>query len=165
MTIMASLHTKIFVRATWPSMKSISRRPCVSYHVHKFSILSSQPSRRFCHPPQALDPAYDSDAHDFYQYTSGRWLWNEEEQLRERYRRFNVLELQNAAVKAVGSRSCTNIAKIGEGNFNKVFKLTMDNQSVVIARIPHPNAGPPTVTTASEVATMDFVCKYRCVVW
>lgn len=54
-------------------------------------------------------------------------------------------------------RSCTNISKIGEGNFNKVFKLIMDDQSVVIARIPHPNAGPPTVTTASEVAVMDFV--------
>ncbi|KAH8726640.1 kinase-like domain-containing protein [Phaeosphaeriaceae sp. PMI808] len=106
--------------------------------------------------PQSTDPAYDNDKHEFFRYTSGRWLWNEEEQLRERHRRFNVLELQKAAVNAVGSRSCTEISKIGEGNFNKVFKLTMDDQSVVIARIPHPNAGPPTVTTASEVATMDF---------
>jgi len=33
----------------------------------------------------------------------------------------------------------------------------MDNGSVVIARIPCPNAGPLFKTTASEVATMDFV--------
>ncbi|KAF2235720.1 hypothetical protein EV356DRAFT_522818 [Viridothelium virens] len=32
----------------------------------------------------------------------------------------------------------------------------MDDGSIVIARIPNPNAGPPFKTTASEVATMDF---------
>ncbi|KAF2851214.1 hypothetical protein T440DRAFT_395295 [Plenodomus tracheiphilus IPT5] len=32
----------------------------------------------------------------------------------------------------------------------------MDNDSVVMARIPNPNAGPPFMTTASEVATMEF---------
>ncbi|KAH7381551.1 kinase-like domain-containing protein [Pyrenochaeta sp. MPI-SDFR-AT-0127] len=123
---------------------------------YKFSALSSQLSRGLSHLPHAMETAYDNDRHEFFRYTSGRWLWNEQEQLRERYRQFNVLELQNAAVNAVGLRSCTKISKIGEGNFNKVFKLTMDDQSVVIARIPHPNAGPPAVTTASEVATMDF---------
>jgi len=38
-----------------------------------------------------------------------------------------------------------------------VFRLVMDNGSVVIARIPNPNSGPAYKTTASEVATMDFV--------
>ncbi|PGH27720.1 hypothetical protein AJ80_00507 [Polytolypa hystricis UAMH7299] len=46
--------------------------------------------------------------------------------------------------------------KIGEGNYNKVFRLQMDDGAVAIARIPHPNAGPPRYTTASEVATMEF---------
>ncbi|KAF1840944.1 uncharacterized protein K460DRAFT_347404 [Cucurbitaria berberidis CBS 394.84] len=32
----------------------------------------------------------------------------------------------------------------------------MDDDNIVIARIPNPNAGPPFKTTASEVATMDF---------
>ncbi|KAH8719343.1 kinase-like domain-containing protein [Phaeosphaeriaceae sp. PMI808] len=32
----------------------------------------------------------------------------------------------------------------------------MDDGTIVIARIPNPNAGPPFKTTASEVATMDF---------
>ncbi|KAH7406540.1 kinase-like domain-containing protein [Phaeosphaeria sp. MPI-PUGE-AT-0046c] len=32
----------------------------------------------------------------------------------------------------------------------------MDNGTIVIARIPNPNAGPPFKTTASEVATMEF---------
>jgi len=127
---------------------------------YKLSVLSSQLSRGFSHFPQAMKSAYENDKHDFSRYTSGRWLWDEEEQLRQRYRRFNVLELQNAAANAIGLRNCTKISKIGEGNFNKVFKLTMDDESVVIARIPHPNAGPPIITTASEVATMDFVWKF-----
>lgn len=49
------------------------------------------------------------------------------------------------------------MTKLAEGGFNKVFRLVMDNGSVAIARIPNPNAGPAFKTTASEVATMDFV--------
>ncbi|KAH7386943.1 kinase-like domain-containing protein [Phaeosphaeria sp. MPI-PUGE-AT-0046c] len=123
---------------------------------HKLSIVSSQLSRGFSHLPKAMGSAYENDGHEFFRYTSGRWLWDEEAQLRARYRRFNVLELQNAAINVLGARNCSKMSKIGEGNFNKIFKLTMDDQSVIIARIPHPNAGPPTVTTASEVATIDF---------
>lgn len=50
------------------------------------------------------------------------------------------------------------MTKLAEGYFNKTFWLIMDNGSVAIARIPHPIiAGPKYHTTASEVATMDFV--------
>jgi hypothetical protein len=49
------------------------------------------------------------------------------------------------------------MVKLAEGNFNKIFKLSMDNGLNVIARIPHPIAGPKYYTTASEVATMEFV--------
>lgn len=98
-----------------------------------------------------------SKPHDYFHYTSGRWLWGEEEQLRERYRAFNVAELQKVAVDVAGSQKCLSMRKIGEGNFNKVFRLQMDDGTVLMARIPHPNSGPPKYTTASEVATMDFV--------
>lgn len=47
--------------------------------------------------------------------------------------------------------------KISEGQYNKVFQLTMDDGREVIAKLPNPNAGRPYFTTASEVATMDFV--------
>ncbi|KAI1940371.1 hypothetical protein LOZ66_001963 [Ophidiomyces ophidiicola] len=46
---------------------------------------------------------------------------------------------------------------MAEGGFNKVFLLTMENGNEVVARIPTPIAGPPFYTTASEVATMDFL--------
>lgn len=31
---------------------------------------------------------------DFFRYTSGRWIWDERQQLRERYREFDILEVQ-----------------------------------------------------------------------
>ncbi|GAB7355411.1 hypothetical protein MBLNU459_g5928t1 [Dothideomycetes sp. NU459] len=93
---------------------------------------------------------------EFFRYTSGRWLWDEEEQLRDRYKRFNVEGLKSVAAASVGAKACVSITKLAEGGSNKVFRLVMDDSSVVIARIPTPNAGPPFKTTASEVATMDF---------
>ena len=47
--------------------------------------------------------------------------------------------------------------KISEGQYNKVFQLTMGNELEIVARLANPNAGRPHFTTASEVATMDFV--------
>lgn len=75
----------------------------------------------------------------------------------ERYVRFNVPEFMRTAARAVGRETCVSIIKITEGGFNKIFLLIMDDGYEVIARIPTPIAGPPHHTTASEVATMDFL--------
>ena len=83
--------------------------------------------------------------------------WDEQSQLRERFLIFNVPELQRIAAESVGAQSCVSIVKLAEGGYNKVFRLVMNNGYVAIARIPNPNAGPAHKTTASEVATMDFV--------
>ncbi|KAK2763871.1 Phosphotransferase enzyme [Arachnomyces sp. PD_36] len=97
-----------------------------------------------------------SQYEDFFRYTSGRWVWDEEQQLRDRYKVFNVSELQRAAAKVVDSDRCVSMVKLAEGGYNKVFRLVMNDEKVVLARIPNPNAGPPFYTTASEVATMEF---------
>jgi hypothetical protein len=94
----------------------------------------------------------------FYRYTSGRFLFGEPQQLEERYKKFNVSALKDVAAKAL-SAECTNIIKLNEGSFNKVFLLAFNDGQEAIARIPHPNAGPPHFTTASEVATMDYLYK------
>jgi hypothetical protein len=61
--------------------------------------------------------------------------------------------------EATGSdASCVEITKLPEGNFNKTFLATMQDGRKLIARLPNPNAGRPHYTTASEVATMDYVC-------
>jgi hypothetical protein len=102
-------------------------------------------------------PSHLQDAtNPLFCYTSGRWLWNEHEQLTSRYRRFDVPCLQKAACQAVGANKCVSFEKIGEGNYNKAYRLEMDDGQKVIAKVPHPNAGPRMLTTASEVATMDF---------
>lgn len=98
-----------------------------------------------------------SEHEDFFRYTSGRWVWDEEQQLRDRYKAFNIRELQNIAAEAVGSRCCVAMTKLTEGEFNEVFRLRMDDSKTVIARIPNPNTGPTFYTIASEVATMDLV--------
>ncbi|KAM5470689.1 Phosphotransferase enzyme [Microsporum audouinii] len=95
--------------------------------------------------------------HDkFFRYTSGRWVWDEEKQLKDRFAPFNVMELQRIAAGSIGANKCISMMKLAEGSYNKTFYLIMDNGSTVIARIPHPIAGPKYYTTASEVATMDF---------
>lgn len=103
----------------------------------------------------------DSDYEDFFRYTSGRWLWDEERQLRDRYRRFNVRKLQEISANSIGSEKCVSMIKVAEGGYNKIFRLIMDDGKVAIARIPNPNAGPKFYTTASEVATMEFVSPKR----
>ncbi|PYI02398.1 phosphotransferase enzyme family protein [Aspergillus sclerotiicarbonarius CBS 121057] len=101
------------------------------------------------------DSKHDLEA--LNRFTSGRWLWNERQQLSCRYVKFDLSTLLQLAASAIGSRSCTQVLKISEGQYNKVFQLTMDDGREVIAKLPNPNAGRPHFTTASEVATMDFL--------
>ncbi|KAL4965592.1 kinase-like domain-containing protein [Aspergillus stella-maris] len=78
-------------------------------------------------------------------------------QLQERYREFDIAGLQRVAMEASSAGPCVRMEKLGEGTYNKAFKLTMANDKMLVARIPSLNAGPDFLTTASEVATTDFV--------
>ena len=95
---------------------------------------------------------------DYYRFTRGRFVYNEKHEMSQRYVRFNVHELARVAAEAVGSRSCIGIEKYPDGMYNKALLLTMEDGAQVVAKIPNPNAGRPHDTTASEVATMEFVC-------
>jgi hypothetical protein len=55
------------------------------------------------------------------------------------------------------------MVKCIEGQFNKAFVMTMDNGVEVLAKIPNRNAGSAFYTTASEVATRNFVSGVSCV--
>ncbi|KAI9681332.1 MAG: hypothetical protein M1817_002615 [Caeruleum heppii] len=93
---------------------------------------------------------------DLFRYTSGRWLYNEPEQLTKRYVEFDVPALKATAGRVVGS-TCVALTKLPEGLYNKTFALKMADGRELIARIPNPNAGCPCFTTSSEVATLDFL--------
>jgi hypothetical protein len=95
-------------------------------------------------------------SHDLFNYTRGRFVCNEEHEMSQRHVRFNVNELARCAADAVGAKTCVEIAKYPDGMYNKSMLLTMDDGSRVVAKVPNPNAGRPHLTTASEIATMDF---------
>jgi hypothetical protein len=120
-------------------------------------IAKSQYTRSLHTSKTGLRSTSHSLTDDFlFCYTSGRWLWNERTQLAARYHRFDIPSLQQAACQAVGAKKCLTLEKIGEGNYNKAYRLVMDDGQKVVAKIPHTNAGPQVFTTASEVATMEF---------
>ena len=98
--------------------------------------------------------------------------------LEERYRRFDVGSLIAGATGVIGlvGIECkfdnylksgifyfltvfagTKLRKCLEGQYNKAYVLTMNNGDELVARLPNPNAGPKFYTTASEIATRDFV--------
>ncbi|KLO09777.1 hypothetical protein SCHPADRAFT_808487, partial [Schizopora paradoxa] len=97
------------------------------------------------------------DDHEFFRYTSARWLRNDNFERQNRYVRFDVNALCDIAATACGAEECTEIKKLDEGGFNRAFLLRFDNDKEAVARIPFPISGPPHLLTASEVATLDFV--------
>ncbi|KZF26474.1 kinase-like protein [Xylona heveae TC161] len=98
-------------------------------------------------------------AQDLFSYTSGRFLFNEDLRLRERYVEFNPDALLREAEKHLGSDHgrAARITKYAEGGFNRVFLLTMDDGYEVIVKIPYRIAGPKYYATASEAATLQYL--------
>ncbi|KAL4911212.1 hypothetical protein BDW74DRAFT_164783 [Aspergillus multicolor] len=77
-----------------------------------------------------------------FNYTSGRWLYNDALRHDERRRVFNVHELKRLAASSIGQ---------------KEEDVTMRNSFRFVARIPYPVTQPKSLVIASEVATMDYL--------
>ena len=107
-------------------------------------------------PPSPLSSLAVEADHSYFNYTGGRWLYNEKEQLAVRHTPFDVNALKDAVHDATGGGIVIDMDK-KEGVFNKSFICTLSDGRKVTARIKNPVAGPVHLTTASEVATMDFV--------
>ena len=110
------------------------------------------------HPISRLYRRDDLYNEDYFHFTRGRFVANENYEMSQRYIPFHLDELARLAAKAVGSKFCVSIEKCPDGLYNKALLLTMDDGTQAIAKIPNPNAGQSHLTTASEVATMEFVC-------
>lgn len=112
------------------------------------------------HPPRVIRaPSLDASLDEnLFRYTSGRWLYNESEQMAQRYVKFDVDALHRAIFNICGS-PVVGMEK-REGLFNKSFMITLADGQHVTARIKNPIAGPKHLMTASEVATMDYVRNY-----
>jgi aminoglycoside phosphotransferase (APT) family kinase protein len=92
-----------------------------------------------------------------FNYTSGRWIYNEKQQLEARRIDFSVPALTQAATETLGVSNVFDISKLPEGLFNRAFLLSHTEGAEVIARLPTSLAGPEYYTTASEVATLRLV--------
>ena len=108
-------------------------------------------------PTSMRSESSTSQNNNFFEYTSGRWIRDETQQMLRRYRQFNVEALKKVNAEACGAQTVVGIEKIAEGSYNKIFNIKVDNGKKVIARIPTPLAGPDHLVTASEVATMDYI--------
>lgn len=99
----------------------------------------------------------------FFRYTRGRFVSNESHEMAMRHAKFDMNALAKCAAESVGSTlaECVRIDKFPDGNFNKTFLFTMQNGTQVVGKVSNPNAGRAQYTTASEVATMDFVSHLR----
>ncbi|KAJ5587784.1 uncharacterized protein N7459_003549 [Penicillium hispanicum] len=105
----------------------------------------------------STNPKQPNPSDDPHRYTGGRWLHRDEVQRTSREVDFDFSALCDRVISL--SPGATNVIKYEkrEGGFNRVFILTMDTGSCVVARIPMPIAGPPRLTTNSEVATMTYL--------
>lgn len=93
---------------------------------------------------------------DPYSYTSGRWLRQDALERDSRFVRFDFDALRRKVIALCPGASSISSYDKKEGGFNRVFIFHTDNAKRVVARLPFPLAGPPGLTTNSEVATIQF---------
>ncbi|KAK6815343.1 hypothetical protein RU639_008689 [Aspergillus parasiticus] len=144
---------RAFPGATFKNVPNAAPRPGLSLG---YSLIKCY-SHADRHPMHQTLSDVKDDLDALSRFTLGRWLWREQEQLACRYVKFELQELLDIAASVVGAQSCTRVRKASEGQYNKVLFLTMANGCEIIAKLPNPNAGRPHFTTASEIATMDFL--------
>lgn len=84
-------------------------------------------------------------------------MQNEAEQTIAHRVAYDLDALTTVAAHAAGSKACIRVDALPGGMHNKVLLLTMDDGRQVIAKLPYPVAGQRHFTTASEVATMDWL--------
>ncbi|KAJ6136808.1 hypothetical protein N7497_012361 [Penicillium chrysogenum] len=96
---------------------------------------------------------------DLFEYTSGRFLFNEELRRTERRIQFDVDALARAVCHSVGRHvsGVASITKLAEGGFNRVLQVTFDDGYAVLARLPYKTTVPKHHAVASEAATLTLL--------
>jgi hypothetical protein len=131
------------------SRQRAQQQQIVSAVVHNPQCCSSS-----CQCPNTYT---DLDPHT---YTGGRWLSHDKLERDSRYITFDFDALCRRVVELCpGAVSIATYDK-KEGGFNRVFIFTTDTAKRVVARLPFAFAGPPRLTTNSEVATIKY-CKFQ----
>ncbi|EME39385.1 hypothetical protein DOTSEDRAFT_91755 [Dothistroma septosporum NZE10] len=82
-------------------------------------------------------PSWAFSAH-LHEYTSGRFLFNEQQRLQERRQAFNVHELANVICGAISRpvEDLSSLEKFAEGGFNRILQATFNDGREILARLP-----------------------------
>ncbi|KAH8732087.1 kinase-like domain-containing protein [Phaeosphaeriaceae sp. PMI808] len=148
-----------------PSQIMIARATLFRRSLHSLLVQSksiSRTSRSFLSTSalSQVDSRDNKDRnHQLFEYTSGRWIYNENLRLAERRLVFDVDELKKAAAGSINKpeSDVVNFQKLAEGGFNRIFEVSMRDGTSVLARLPYSSTLPRRLAVASEVATMEFV--------
>lgn len=135
-----------------------TRAAAVRLHLARMisSTSTMKPNRRHLEIAATRQRDWNTQS-DLFTYDRQRFLCNEKSELACRRASFDMKSLAEVAAKASSAERCINIVKCPEGMNNKVFIMTMDNGTQVVAKVANIGTGRPHFTTASEVATMEFV--------
>ncbi|KAJ5087374.1 hypothetical protein N7456_010990 [Penicillium angulare] len=100
-----------------------------------------------------------SNNRDLFEYTSGRFLFNEELRRTERRIEFDVDALARTVCNSVGRHldNVSSITKLAEGGFNRVLEITFNDNYAVLARLPYTTTVPRRHVVTSEAATLAFL--------
>ncbi|KAJ0416260.1 kinase-like protein [Aspergillus carlsbadensis] len=93
---------------------------------------------------------------ELFEYTSGRFLFNEELRRAERRIQFDIDALASAACRSVDRRlsGVASITKLVEGGFNRVLQIAFEDGYAVLAKLPYKTTVPKRYAVASEAATL-----------
>ena len=97
---------------------------------------------------------------ELFQYSNGRFLVDEKNQILKRRVNFDVQKLCDV-VRTV-TKDGAQVSKIDkmEGGFSKALLITTEGGAEVVAKIPCPNAGRAMYSTASEAAVLQYGVEY-----
>ncbi|OJJ67208.1 hypothetical protein ASPBRDRAFT_34509 [Aspergillus brasiliensis CBS 101740] len=94
---------------------------------------------------------------DPHNYTSGRWLRDDKKERASRYIEFDFdalcRRILDLSPKASSIIDCQKL----EGGFNRVFVFELNDDTRLVAKLSFALAGPPRLTTSSEVATINYL--------
>ncbi|KAJ9617964.1 hypothetical protein H2204_013256 [Knufia peltigerae] len=76
-----------------------------------------------------------------FEYTSGRWIYNEPLRRRERDLKFDVGALRRAIASSDSCADVISLEKFAEGGFNRILQATCRNGRRALARLPLPVHG------------------------
>ncbi|KAF2851165.1 hypothetical protein T440DRAFT_449071 [Plenodomus tracheiphilus IPT5] len=109
------------------------------------------------HEPMLSPSSAAKGNFDPYNYTSGRWLRRNALERRSRYIRFDFDALRHRVVEICPGASSVISCEKTEGEYNRVFIFHTDNEQNIVARLLFAVAGPPSLRTNSEVATIKYL--------